>query len=228
MRAPRTRAGSSPLTRGAPQVITGESQIVRLIPAHAGSTTCGLSRSALEWAHPRSRGEHMVKFTPLAVASGSSPLTRGARDGRPIPGVLLGLIPAHAGSTQGSELGSPLPEAHPRSRGEHPPRVIWMRVRPGSSPLTRGAPFCAVGSTEDTGLIPAHAGSTWTISTTCMAWGAHPRSRGEHPGGRPSSPRAGGSSPLTRGAPNARLPMSPPPRLIPAHAGSTTCGTRGR
>ncbi|KXB52628.1 hypothetical protein HMPREF0307_02208 [Corynebacterium sp. DNF00584] len=70
--------GSSPLTRGAQltDLVKGESG--GLIPAHAGSTWRMIARSGGIPAHPRSRGEHLVKLNELVAEIGSSPLTRGA------------------------------------------------------------------------------------------------------------------------------------------------------
>ena len=96
---PRIFWGSSPLTRGA------------RVPS--GVHTCAF------WDHPRSRGEHLVgqlSFDPLA---GSSPLTRGAQVSEWEGETILGIIPAHAGSTNGL--------------------TTCPTVRDGSSPLTRGA-----------------------------------------------------------------------------------------
>ena len=73
--------GSSPLTRG---------KRPRLQPQpHAGG------------AHPRSRGENPVQQGALGLAAGSSPLTRGklAFASSLLPSI--GLIPAHAGKTNG-------------------------------------------------------------------------------------------------------------------------------
>ena len=73
------------------------------------------------WAHPRSRGEHMAWSAPGRRFQGSSPLTRGAlaptqkgafpggsspltRGAHGLEVEILehvGLIPAHAGSTEG-------------------------------------------------------------------------------------------------------------------------------
>ena len=91
----------------------------RLIPAHAGSTVLGSRPPGLGWAHPRSRGEHMLKKIRQGPVVGSSPLTRGARFDGVGDGVGAGLIPAHAGSTSALPLRSPERSAHPRSRGEH-------------------------------------------------------------------------------------------------------------
>ena len=132
--------GSSPLTRGARLDCFGDWVGAGLIPAHAGSTHGFASIRRRFPAHPRSRGEHPDGEGRPRSWLGSSPLTRGA------PGTvlqllnLLGLIPAHAGSTTLSIT---------RSSGGG-----------GSSPLTRGARRRAGVWRWWFGLIPAHAGST--------------------------------------------------------------------
>ncbi|KXB52626.1 hypothetical protein HMPREF0307_02206 [Corynebacterium sp. DNF00584] len=50
-----------------------------LIPAHAGSTRSRSGSSRWAQAHPRSRGEHSERSAEGDPATGSSPLTRGAR-----------------------------------------------------------------------------------------------------------------------------------------------------
>ena len=93
---------------------------------------------------------------------------------------MLGLIPAHAGSTLTSVIWQEMSRAHPRSRGEHRAKLHDSTKRLGSSPLTRGALCAADALVERPGLIPAHAGSTaQTTSEKVKSW-AHPRSRGEH------------------------------------------------
>ena len=73
--------------------------IAGLIPAHAGSTLGPPVTSDEARAHPRSRGEHAERPTRKFLQQGSSPLTRGAQSLLRRQQVLLGLIPAHAGST---------------------------------------------------------------------------------------------------------------------------------
>ena len=92
--------GSSPLTRGKPDVACVVSDPQRLIPAHAGKTS--LSATGLDGveAHPRSRGENSLLTPMLSDKYGSSPLTRGKLDGQSDVRVALGLIPAHAGKTR--------------------------------------------------------------------------------------------------------------------------------
>ena len=111
--------GSSPLTRGAPRDYPARRRTVGLIPAHAGSTGWRGRCRPLSWAHPRSRGEHNPQTAQKAQEMGSSPLTRGAQVKNTLTGTVLGLIPAHAGSTCAHDRGGCGAAAHPRSRGEH-------------------------------------------------------------------------------------------------------------
>ena len=91
--------GSSPLTRGKPKTATFPPSVSWLIPAHAGKTMRPAATRLTPRAHPRSRGENPLVETIQSCESGSSPLTRGKRDGGPAGGRGLGLIPAHAGKT---------------------------------------------------------------------------------------------------------------------------------
>ena len=55
----------------------------------------------------------------MAIQLGSSPLTRGKLGQCDAIPRLQGLIPAHAGKTQGGCGRAPRSGAHPRSRGEN-------------------------------------------------------------------------------------------------------------
>ena len=70
----------------------------------------------------------------------------------------------------------------------------------GSSPLTRGALERLAVLIDDSGLIPAHAGSTLQAMLALEPVAAHPRSRGEHALSATKYGVGMGSSPLTRGA----------------------------
>ena len=74
---------------------------------------------------------------------------------------------------------------------------------------------------RESGLIPAHAGSTVPGAAARLTAGAHPRSRGEHGLGKNLPAQHSGSSPLTRGAQLESFQRLSLHRLIPAHAGST-------
>ena len=223
--------GSSPLTRGKPRPLQPIGWRGRLIPAHAGKTRgTGGSRPS-GGAHPRSRGENLLLGTPTPVALGSSPLTRGKPRAESDGEYLPGLIPAHAGKTRRTVLSPTGDGAHPRSRGENPPRSELRGAGYGSSPLTRGKPPAPVDAFTHSRLIPAHAGKTCDSACVVCAHRAHPRSRGENSPRAPRSGPSGGSSPLTRGKPNLSVNWVVGCGLIPAHAGKTQfradlCNTR--
>ena len=153
-------SGSSPLTRGKlsaekPDFLTG-----RLIPAHAGKTPGRRGGVPRARAHPRSRGENMMRRRVPANGPGSSPLTRGKHFVNLCIRVCGRLIPAHAGKTRTIAQRSMTLPAHPRSRGENWFCGPWGRVRAGSSPLTRGKPPPPGRYQVVPRLIPAHAGKT--------------------------------------------------------------------
>ena len=152
--------GSSPLTRGkresGPRSLAGG----RLIPAHAGKTPTGWCRRQPARAHPRSRGENLIRSLSSVCSAGSSPLTRGKHAGRNDLDARQRLIPAHAGKTLCEMLTRASIGAHPRSRGENSKDGGFKWLASGSSPLTRGKQVRRLSHERATGLIPAHAGKT--------------------------------------------------------------------
>ena len=178
-RGPRI-GGSSPLTRGKPRergyIPTAEG----LIPAHAGKTGRPARPRGQRRAHPRSRGENVVRGSGPIREQGSSPLTRGKLLRRDYRRYVPGLIPAHAGKTRVPIRRGHTSRAHPRSRGENALSPIHDYTKEGSSPLTRGKrAFCGLDSAGHR-LIPAHAGKTRVAGHRGDARRAHPRSRGEN------------------------------------------------
>ena len=172
--------GSSPLTRGKPGATAAGLAGGGLIPAHAGKTAACKVGLVDARAHPRSRGENSDNRGHSLGTSGSSPLTRGKlrqrRQGRSVHG----LIPAHAGKTDGRSTEGAGRTAHPRSRGENMMCAIVGFPVAGSSPLTRGKPGPAPAAGPSVGLIPAHAGKTSDDGYGGQDARAHPRSRGEN------------------------------------------------
>ena len=75
--------GSSPHTRGALLLERRLRNILRIIPAYAGSTASRTGSSPSHSDHPRIRGEHFLTYSASTSISGSSPHTRGARALRP-------------------------------------------------------------------------------------------------------------------------------------------------
>ena len=215
--------GSSPLTRGK---LHGRHPVrvrQRLIPAHAGKTANSPDSRPARPAHPRSRGENYASQGAERTEYGSSPLTRGKRDVCPSERGRRRLIPAHAGKTIGRGDFAASNAAHPRSRGENTSASRAGLLRPGSSPLTRGKHRRRRPDSAARRLIPAHAGKTWRLTVTVLSATAHPRSRGENARGVGETRTTRGSSPLTRGKPEPLPGLVVENRLIPAHAGKTTC-----
>ena len=70
-----------------------------LIPARAGTTVLAAIRGGFPWAHPRSRGDHVVEIGLALTVPGSSPLARGPLSAFGDAVMALGLIPARAGTT---------------------------------------------------------------------------------------------------------------------------------
>ena len=213
--------GSSPLTRGKPKARAVEFSVVRLIPAHAGKTGAALPVPLRNVAHPRSRGENKALDTDAHPTQGSSPLTRGKLDGGPALSDEAGVIPAHAGKTDGAAGLVLAFGAHPRSRGENRAGRHTRTLSYGSSPLTRGKPQGRWPPRHRRRLIPAHAGKTDGSVSMSIEPSAHPRSRGENFWLSSHWRSAGGSSPLTRGKLLEGEECELAVGLIPAHAGKT-------
>ena len=213
--------GSSPLTRGKPHNHAARVAERRLIPAHAGKTSCYAAYSVSQPAHPRSRGENGGSHAAAPQGDGSSPLTRGKPEREQAETSSARLIPAHAGKTPAPFTMLVSPTAHPRSRGENSWFCSMRRTASGSSPLTRGKQCRAVARWLRRRLIPAHAGKTRCGHLGTVACPAHPRSRGENEFATAQIEDQAGSSPLTRGKPAAPGHHLDAGRLIPAHAGKT-------
>ena len=114
----------------------------------------------MNWAHPRSRGEHEMMRRLNRPDTGSSPLARGTQHEAEKDYVINWLIPARAGNTKGRRSRIEGRGAHPRSRGEHLRSPTWKTTTPGSSPLARGTQDASTGGRKRYGLIPARAGNT--------------------------------------------------------------------
>ena len=197
----RKSAGSSPHTRGALEELRQSESLRRIIPAYAGSTVEPSEMLTAQKDHPRIRGEHYSVLHVAEIFKGSSPHTRGARDGVPTPRTSARIIPAYAGSTQVNG--------------------VTFVSGVSSSPHTRGALATPTGGLDVIGIIPAYAGSTHPGRRRTAPGQDHPRIRGEHFSFRIGPGPFPGSSPHTRGARSPGRVGFPPRRIIPAYAGST-------
>ena len=214
-------AGSSPHARGALCSSGLALGSMGIIPACAGSTS-HLRRGVFHgWDHPRMRGEHGGSAGSGYVPSGSSPHARGARASFAASHVVLGIIPACAGSTIKAYNQTWYIWDHPRMRGEHRCFTTLATSNTGSSPHARGAPASTTATRPTRGIIPACAGSTLDHQAP-RSWSRdHPRMRGEHTSEYAPSATLRGSSPHARGALSHAVESSLPNGIIPACAGST-------
>ena len=195
------RAGSSPLTRGIPEVCGADCTRCRFIPAHAGNTKFDGCMPPFPKVHPRSRGEYRGVFFIPFFNTGSSPLTRGILFEKVGAIGVQRFIPAHAGNTCLNSSRTASKKVHPRSRGEYDKAVTDQTHVMGSSPLTRGILFLKLSNVFCLGFIPAHAGNTGCCPFCFQDIQVHPRSRGEYIGLFSKQIAYRGSSPLTRGIP---------------------------
>ena len=174
------KMGSSPLARGPQKPIGLRHSVGGLIPARAGTTPCLQTKSWRKWAHPRSRGDHILAPDIAGCPTGSSPLARGPRVVMFSCLNVPGLIPARAGTTSPRSPWTLSSGAHPRSRGDHETPNGLNTTDKGSSPLARGTSDRNNDVIAEPRLIPARAGNIAVAQTTAHAQAAHPRSRGEH------------------------------------------------
>ena len=176
----RARGGSSPRTRGTHGLSHGRGDILRLIPADAGNTAQNHLFVTHTAAHPRGRGEHAYANLGSLLITGSSPRTRGTREGQRPGFIHVRLIPADAGNTERRRRSACAASAHPRGRGEHLPVSQCRPRKVGSSPRTRGTPNHEHHRRREARLIPADAGNTAYVPRLSPIFPAHPRGRGEH------------------------------------------------
>ena len=196
------RSGSSPLARGLPDRIAQVQGGPGIIPARAGFTPRSATGTPSGRDNPRSRGVYGRYEDGDEQISGSSPLARGLRLGRPRALTCTRIIPARAGFTE--TMG------------------LTHHFVGGSSPLARGLRRPSIARTPLRGIIPARAGFTYEQGDAHVLPRDHPRSRGVYPPSDPTMPMSPGSSPLARGLQRRRPRDGEYSGIIPARAGFTT------
>ena len=172
--------GSSPRMRGTLDVGLPSAGWTGIIPAHAGNT----KGSSIAWRpsgdHPRACGEHQLWILLMTPGLGSSPRMRGTPWCGVRPQRQHGIIPAHAGNTKSIPCDQHESWDHPRACGEHIMQSGSKRSQPGSSPRMRGTPGLDPDYASPFGIIPAHAGNTWSTDAPHEMYRDHPRACGEH------------------------------------------------
>ena len=186
-----------------------------------GAPSALLIRRLKMWDHPRMCGEHhRVRRCPFPQ-EGSSPHVRGALSLTLSARMLVGIIPACAGSTRTSCNLWGCHRDHPRMCGEHRNRRSGTPTAAGSSPHVRGARCGRETCRSRPGIIPACAGSTRSWTCPIPRTRDHPRMCGEHALLMTRATSRPGSSPHVRGALRDRVHRRRHAGIIPACAGST-------
>ncbi len=172
--------GSSPRGRGTRRAERLRHSGRRFIPAWAGNTRAGPTRSGRCPVHPRVGGEH-IKIEQMGVQSyGSSPRGRGTHLARYRGKSVRRFIPAWAGNTNRSQAKAPAAPVHPRVGGEHLVSDIVCPLRCGSSPRGRGTRGVFLARVVAHRFIPAWAGNTAAGFSAPITMSVHPRVGGEH------------------------------------------------
>ena len=192
-----------------------------IIPACAGSTVPAGRISPSCRDHPRMCGEHCCTCALMPAIVGSSPHVRGAPITKATVPMMNGIIPACAGSTAPHGRTARPKRDHPRMCGEHSFNIHQFAGEQGSSPHVRGALLQRQRHRIRAGIIPACAGSTWSMAIGTAWDGDHPRMCGEHRISVNTVSSSAGSSPHVRGALRETRQKLQYSGIIPACAGST-------
>ena len=131
-----------------------------IIPAHAGFTVSHTRMKRLSKDHPRTRGVYACPPRMVFSVPGSSPHTRGLRNGASLDYQRRRIIPAHAGFTYDAVCDPVLDQDHPRTRGVYDEEWLLGEAQRGSSPHTRGLLVQVGAPPRRLRIIPAHAGFT--------------------------------------------------------------------
>ncbi len=136
------------------------------------------------------------------------------------------IIPAHAGQTVHDAADGGVHADHPRACGANCASPVTWRADCGSSPRMRGKPGLVRVELTHARIIPAHAGQTCLVCCARCRRSDHPRACGANFFSSACSRIAGGSSPRMRGKLDCANHDALRFRIIPAHAGQTSCRAR--
>ncbi len=128
---------------------------------------------------PRLRGEKFPVALARTFRAGSPPLARGKGSGKSWLDYAVGITPACAGKSFGSQFQIPIFRDHPRLRGEKLAVVAVVAAIVGSPPLARGKVPIEDENGKGEGITPACAGKRQSLSLFWRVTRDHPRLRGE-------------------------------------------------
>ena len=177
-----TSAGSSPRTRGALGYLQGLAEGPGDHPRVRGEHRRGQpARDRHHGIIPAYAGSTSVVSPSSSTAKGSSPRTRGAREGY--------------------FINVDVERDHPRVRGEHAHRRGRQRNHDRIIPAYAGSTVCSTLAVGDVpGSSPRTRGAPVKSSSRTLVPLDHPRVRGEHRLANGYNSHFRGSSPRTRGA----------------------------
>ena len=224
--APVPAEGSSPRAGRRPAAVRARPGVGRLIPASGETTTGEPNQYGSSAAHPRERGDDIVKALVGMGPDGSSP-----RAGRRLVGICrecprVRLIPASGETTASGSMVTRPGAAHPRERGDDSASAMGPASANGSSPRAGRRLRGAGARFRARRLIPASGETTPRAARCAPRARAHPRERGDDIGSTVEGCVGAGSSPRAGRRRLLRCRRRAVHRLIPA-SGETTGRSTG-
>ena len=140
-----------------------------ITPAYAGKRRSDWIIRLIYWDHPRVCGEKAGLVFQLACPLGSPPRMRGKAAAAQVKPAASGITPAHAGKRWYTWCAKRLPPDHPRVCGEKVTMSDACSKSMGSPPRMRGKESGSIILKVISGITPAYAGKSrslsWTSST---------------------------------------------------------------
>ena len=177
------------------------------------------SRWPVAGSFPRTRGDAPTSPRRTRGSPPLPPHTRGCTGAWNRVGVVPSASPAHAGMHPGPSHSTQPPGRFPRTRGDAPAIVEWIRTSGGLPPHTRGCTGVADRAGARAVASPAHAGMHPGRSFRGRACGGFPRTRGDAPVLTTGAQTLIELPPHTRGCTAVQAGAAHQHLASPAHAG---------
>ena len=155
------------------------------------------------------------------MLEGSPPRVRGKRSRISAFAVWYRITPARAGKTVQQVLKLLVRGDHPRACGENSMILSLIRISAGSPPRVRGKPAARKRYKKVSGITPARAGKTRSMTLMRRTRQDHPRACGENAPHDAPPHRVVGSPPRVRGKRYDAVKYIPRQGITPARAGKT-------
>ena len=126
--ATERKSGSPPRARGKERGVGLVLGVIGITPACAGKRSVCLDFFAVNEDHPRVRGEKWRVQACTSTSLGSPPRARGKVLRRRHSHGVVGITPACAGKSHVCVFNMPIPEDHPRVRGEKTKKCFYSAI----------------------------------------------------------------------------------------------------